>query len=138
MVPSHWALLGFAVWTLLLVLLGIGLPRVTAVLKGARPNSFRPDIPHGTDRYQRTMRAHLNSVENLPVFAALVLLGSLNDLDFDPVFQNAAFAVLPARVLQSTCHIASGRNRAVLARFGFFTIQLLCFGIMVARLVLGR
>jgi uncharacterized MAPEG superfamily protein len=136
MVPSHWALLGFATWTLLLVLIGIGLPRVSAVLfERARPNSFRPDVPHGTDRYQRTMRAHLNCVENLPVFAALVLLGSLNELDLDPVFQNAAFTVLPARVLQSVSHIASGRNRAVLARFAFFLIQLVCYATMIAKLV---
>jgi uncharacterized MAPEG superfamily protein len=138
MVLSHWALLGFATWTLLLVLCGIGLPRVSAVLlKKARANSFRADVPHGTDRYQRTMRAHLNAVENLPVFAALVVLGSLNGLDQDSVFQTAAIVVLPARILQSTSHISSGRNRAVLARFTFFSIQLLCMAIMIARLV-GR
>ena len=26
------------------------------------------DVPHGSDRYRRTMRAHLNCVENLPLF----------------------------------------------------------------------
>lgn len=135
MVLSHWALLGFATWTLLLVLLGIGLPRVSAVfLKKARPNSFRADVPHGTDRYQRTMRAHLNSVENLPVFAAIVLLGSLNGLDHDSLFQTTALVVLPARILQSVSHIASGRNRAVLARFTFYSIQLVCFAILIVRL----
>jgi uncharacterized MAPEG superfamily protein len=139
MVLSHWALLGFATWTALLVLFGIGLPRLSAVLfEKARPNSFRADVPHGTDRYQRTMRAHLNSVENLPVFAALVLLGSLNGLDHDSLFQITAFIVLPARVLQSVSHISSGRNRAVLARFAFFVIQLVCFAILVAKLVVSR
>jgi uncharacterized MAPEG superfamily protein len=137
MVLSHWALLGFATWTLLLVLFGIGLPRVSAVLtKKARANSFRADVPHGTDRYQRTMRAHLNSVENLPVFAALVLLGSLNGLDHDSLFQTVAIVVLPARILQSVSHIASGRNRAVLARFTFFSIQLACFLVMMVSLVM--
>jgi hypothetical protein len=54
MVLSHWALLGFATWTLLLVILGIGLPRVSAVLfKKARANSFRADVPHGSSSSPR-------------------------------------------------------------------------------------
>src|SRR5688572_1412433 len=130
MVLSHWALLGFVAWTLLVVQLGIGLPRVSAIMaKRARPNSFRPEVPHGTDRYQRTMRAHMNCVENLPLFAALVLLGTVTRLDHG-LFQTVAFVVLPARVLQTTCHIASGRNRVVLLRFTFFSVQVVCFAIL--------
>lgn len=51
------------------------------------------------------------------------------------LFQAAAFAVLPARVLQSLVHVASGRNRAVLARFMFYPFQLICFGMMVVLLI---
>jgi uncharacterized MAPEG superfamily protein len=132
---SHWALLGFVTWTLLLVIVGVGTPRIWAVLrKGARPNAFNPEKPHGSERYQRTMRAHLNCVENLPVFAALVLLGSQLAVP-GALFQIAAFIVLPARVLQSTAHIASGQNRAVLARFAFFSIQMGCFALLIALLV---
>lgn len=132
---SHWALLGFVAWTLLLVIIGIGAPRISAVLRGqARANSFNPAVPHGSERYQRTMRAHLNCVENLPIFAALVLLGSALAVPGE-LFQRVAFVVLPARVLQSTIHIASGRNRAVLARFAFFAIQLCCFALLIALLV---
>jgi uncharacterized MAPEG superfamily protein len=134
---SLWSLLGFAVWTLLLVVLGIGLPRVRAVLLGeARPNSFQPAVPHGSDRYQRTMRAHMNCVENLPVFAALVLIGAVIRIESTP-FELAALAVLPARVLQSITHVASGRNRAVLVRFTFFCVQLACFATMAALLALS-
>jgi hypothetical protein len=65
MLLSYWALLGFVVWTLVLLVAGIGVPRVSAVLSGrARPNSFNPAVPHGSDAYQRRMRAHLNCVEN--------------------------------------------------------------------------
>ena len=131
---SHWALLGFVAWTLLLVLVGIGAPRFSAVLrKQARANSFNPAVPHGSERYQRTMRAHLNCIENLPIFAALVLLGTVLAVPGE-LFQLVAFAVLPARVLQSTVHIASGRNRAVLARFAFFSIQLCCFALLIVLL----
>jgi uncharacterized MAPEG superfamily protein len=135
MLLSQWALLGFVTWTLLLVLIGIGATRISQVMRGeARANSFNPSVPHGSERYQRSMRAHANCVENLPVFAALVLLGSLLAVP-GPLFQAAAFAVLPARVLQSLVHIASNRNRAVLARFAFFSVQLICFGVMIALLI---
>jgi uncharacterized MAPEG superfamily protein len=135
MLLSHWALLGFATWTLGLVLFTIGVPRIAAILKKqARPNSFDPSVPHGSERYRRCMRAHANCVENLPVFASLVLLGSALGVA-GSLFQLAAFAVLPARILQSVAHIASGRNRAVLARFVFFVVQLSCFALLIALLI---
>lgn len=135
MLLSHWALLGFATWTLCLVFFTIGLPRLTAIARGqARPNSFDPSVPHGSDRYRRSMRAHANCIENLPIFAALVLLGSSLGVS-DPLFQHAAFAVLPARILQSIAHIASAQNRAVLIRFIAFCAQLACFTVLIALLV---
>lgn len=139
MLLSQWALLGFVAWTMLLVLGGIGVPRISAVMrKQARPNSFNPAVPHGSERYQRTMRAHANCVENLPIFAALVLLGSAVTTP-GWLFQAAAFTVLPARILQTVAHVASGRNRAVLARFVFFSVQLACFSVMAVLLALhGR
>jgi uncharacterized MAPEG superfamily protein len=136
MLPSQWALLGFALWTLVLLVSCIGVPRLTAIYKKqARPNSFNPAVPHGSERYQRSMRAHLNCVENLPIFAALVLLGGAVAIP-GSLFQLAAVTVLPARLLQSVTHIASGRNRAVLLRFLFFCVQLACFAIMGLLLVL--
>jgi uncharacterized MAPEG superfamily protein len=136
MLLSYWALLGFVAWTLLLLVLGIGVTRVGQVMRHeARANSFNPQVPHGTEAYQRRMRAHLNCVENLPIFAALVLLGGLLGVS-GAVFQAAAFAVLPMRIGQSVAHIASGRNRAVLVRFGFFSAQLVCFAIMLVLLAL--
>jgi uncharacterized MAPEG superfamily protein len=135
MLLSHWALVGFVAWTVSLVLFTIGLPRIAAIVKHeAKPNSFDPSVPHGSERYRRSMRAHANCVENLPVFAALVLLGSALGMS-GSLFQLAAFAVLPARVLQSVCHIWSGRNRAVLLRFVFFSVQLGCFAVLLGLLI---
>lgn len=123
--------MGFATWTLLLVVVGVGAPRISAVLRRqARPNAFNPAVPHGSERYQRCMRAHMNCVENLPIFATLVTLGTLLAVPGD-LFQRVAFLVLPARVLQSAVHIASGRNLAVLVRFSAFSVQLVCFGVML-------
>jgi uncharacterized MAPEG superfamily protein len=81
------------------------------------------------------MRAHLNCVENLPLFASLVLLGSSLGVA-SSAFQLAALVVLPARIGQSVAHLASGRNRAVLIRFYFYSVQLVCFAVMVGVLVL--
>jgi len=134
MLLSEWALLGFVVWTIALVVVGIGVTRITQIItKQARANSFNPSVPHGSERYQRSMRAHVNCVENLPIFAALVLLGSAHAMT-GWQFQAAAFAVLPARVLQSSVHIWSGRNRAVLVRFVFFLLQVACFLTMASLL----
>jgi hypothetical protein len=51
------------------------------------------------------------------------------------LFQTAAFMVLPARVLQSVSHVASGKTPAVLARLWFFVVQLVCFALMIFLLV---
>jgi uncharacterized MAPEG superfamily protein len=135
MLLSYWSLLGFVIWTLLLLVLGIGITRVSAVMrKQARANSFNPSVPHGSEGYQRRMRAHLNCVENLPVFAALVLLGGALGMTGSQ-FQAAALIVLPARVGQSLAHIASGRNLYTLVRFVFFAVQLGCFFVMAALLI---
>lgn len=123
---SQWSLLGFAVWTLGVVLLGIGGARLHAVVfRRESVRTFRADVPHGSERYRRIMRAHLNCVENLPIFASLVLLGAVLRVESD-LFQTLALCVLPARVLQTTAHVASERGRVVLARFAFFSVQLVC------------
>lgn len=128
-----WSLLGFAAWTFLLVVVGIGVPRLTAIAHGARPNSFIPGTAHGSERYQRAMRAHMNCVENLPVFAVLVLVGAT--LQLRGAFDLMAAVILVARLLQSATHIASGRNRAVILRFVFFVLQLVCFVAMTVVIV---
>lgn len=136
MLLSQWALAGFVTWTMLLVVCTIGYARVSAVLRGeARANAFNAAVPHGSERYQRCMRAHMNGVENLPLFASLVLLGSVLGVA-GATFQLAAAAVLPARVGQSLVHIASGRSRAVVVRFYFFSLQIVCFAVMLVALVL--
>lgn len=125
MTLSQWALLGFGVWTLTLVLVGIGVPRISAILASKQPpTAFRADVPHGSERYQRTMRAHLNCVENLPIFASLVLLASVTRLS-SGTFEALALLVLLARVPQSLIHVASGRSRAVVIRFVFYAVQFL-------------
>ncbi len=128
-------LLGFAGWTVLLVL-ALGAWRVQQVLAGrARPNAFPSDVPHGPEPYRRLIRAHANCVENLPVLAAVLLTAAV--LGFDPpVLGTLSVVYLSARVMQSIAHVASGRSLAVNFRFAFFVTQLVCLvwmGVLVAQ-----
>jgi uncharacterized MAPEG superfamily protein len=41
--------------------------------KRASIAEWRADIPQGSEWYQRAMRAHMNCVENLPVYTAIVV-----------------------------------------------------------------
>ena len=57
---------------------------MVAVLRGERPaNGFPADQDHGGPGwYRRCNRAHLNCVENLPVFGAVVLVGAASSGTF--------------------------------------------------------
>ena len=67
-------LVGFAAWTVLLLLATVGVYRWSRILTGRVPiGGFRADRVEGADWYLRAMRAHANCVENLPVFGAIVL-----------------------------------------------------------------
>ena len=69
-----WMLLGFATWTVLLLLFTIGVYRWSRILSGRMPIAdFPPDAVGGEDWYRRATRAHANCIENLPVFGAIVL-----------------------------------------------------------------
>lgn len=126
------ALLFFAMWTLGLVVLGLGPYRVGMVLAGqARPNAFPASTPHGPDWYQRLMRAHANCVENLPVFGVIVGVGHAVGLT-GGTFGSLAVGVAVARVGQSLMHISSGRSRVINVRFAFFAAQVVMMLIMAA------
>lgn len=119
-----WCLLGFVCWTLLL-LLGVGLARVRQVVAGtARASDFPSGVPHGSDAYWRLNRAHLNCVENLPLFASVVLVAAAAGLQHG-TFDNFAMLVLAARIGQSVAHISSGSEMAVNIRFAFFGLQII-------------
>jgi uncharacterized MAPEG superfamily protein len=67
-------LLAFAGWTLLTLVGSVGVYRWSRILTGrASIAEWRTDLPQGSDWYQRAMRAHMNCVENLPVYAAIVV-----------------------------------------------------------------
>ncbi len=125
-----WCLLGFASWTLVL-LLGIAVFRVTQVMTGQKkPTEFPAGVPHGGDLYWRLNRAHLNCTENLPIFGAVVAVGTLAGVTW-PLFGLLSQVYLGARVVQSLIHVASGSTVAVNARFAAFIVQACCLVRMI-------
>lgn len=126
MTIPFWCLLGFAGWTVAL-LLSIGAARTIPVLRGQkRASDFPSGVPHGSDRYWRLNRAHLNCLENLPIFAVLVFLAQFTGVE-GATMDNLARVILAGRVGQSITHISSGSDTAVLIRFSFFSLQMISF-----------
>jgi len=121
------ALLAFVVWTVAVLIAGVGVHRWSRILTGrAELCSFPGDEPHGPPAYRRIVRSHANCVENLPIFAALVLAAAAVGAA-STTLDALAVAVVIARIGQTTAHVASGSNRAIGVRFGFFAVQLVCF-----------
>src|SRR6185369_12257356 len=91
-------LLGFAAWTLLTLFGSIGIYRWSRIVTGrASIAEWRAEIPQGSAWYQRAMRAHMNCVENLPIYAAVVMALVATGLQSSTI-DGLAIAILTARV----------------------------------------
>ena len=75
--------------------------------------------------YWRLNRAHANTVENLPVFASVVIAGTLLGVT-GPTFSKLSILYVAARVMQSSVHVLGGSSLFVCVRFLFFATQLMC------------
>ena len=133
MTTPVWVLLGFAVWTLLVLFATVGVYRWSRILTGrAQLAEFRADEPHGSDWYRRAMRAHANCVENLPVYGAITLASVAAGVR-SPWLDALAVVLLAARVLQTLTHILwTPTNRVVGVRFSFYLVQVVCMFAMSA------
>jgi len=131
-----WTLLGFAAWTLIILIATVGTYRWGNILfRKARIASFRSDMVEGADWYRRGMRAHANCVENLPVFGVIVFVITAIGLE-SPTINYLCTAVLVARICQSIVHISHEQTDSFVAvRFTFFSVQLVCFLALIALVV---
>jgi uncharacterized MAPEG superfamily protein len=125
MTTPLYALIGFVFWSVGLVV-ALGSARCYQVMAGQKKsNEFPSGTQHGGDAYWRLNRAHLNCLENLPLFAAVVLVAAVTGAGSETLDMLARVFV-GARVCQSLVHIASGSVMAVNIRFAFYLIQLFC------------
>ena len=124
---SLWSLLGFTAWTLALVLVVV-LYRSVSVLTGRRrANAWNRAKPsEDPELLQRLVHAHANCMENLPLFASVILVAGLTGKlgVTDPL----AGWYLALRIGQSVVHLTGTSAWQVLIRFSLFFLQL---GILV-------
>jgi uncharacterized membrane protein YecN with MAPEG domain len=127
-------LLGYAAWTMLLIL-AIVTARGLEMLSGKKKmNEFPGGVQHGGPMYWRLYRAHANTVENLPIVAIIILVGTVMHVA-TPMFERLPQIALGARVVQSIVHVSSGSAAAVSVRFTAFATQYVCFGWMIAEIL---
>ncbi len=133
-----WALLGFAIWTVVVLLATVGVYRWSRILTGrVAIRDFRADQIDGDDWYRRAMRAHANCIENLPVFGAIVLALQVSGVRGATV-NSVSIAILAARVAQSLVHVCFVQTNTMASlRFAFFFVQIVGF-LWLAAIVVGR
>lgn len=122
MSPSALALVGYAAWTLLLAIMIVTYRTGLVLAKKRTANEFDPWGSDVSAFSGRLCRAHANCYENLPIFAALILLALVTDNA--GITDSLARWVLVARVAQTTIHLISISEMAVTLRATLFTIQL--------------
>lgn len=120
MTPTAVALLGFAAWTVAM-LLSLGLVRTAITMRGKKPNSFKPSGEDLPGLPYRLTRAHANCYENLATAGVVMLYAIATDAT--SVTDPLAYAFLGARIAQSVTHVLSTANPMVLVRFVFFIVQ---------------
>ncbi|MGB3053128.1 MAG: MAPEG family protein [Polyangiales bacterium] len=131
-----WVLLAFAVWSMLVLILTVGTYRWGLIFAGrVQVNEFRADQIEGSDRYRRAMRAHLNCLENLPIYGAIVLVIVVSGAR-SSALDSLALTLIGARIAQTLIHVSwKQTNLLAYLRFGFFFVQLICMFWMAALVV---
>ena len=128
------ALTGFAGWTLVIALIMISFRFINSFGGKKIPlNAFSPDGDDLPGFGRRVTRAHLNCVETLPVFAAIVAAAGLSGQM--GALEGTAIYVLYARLGQSAVHMMSGSLPASLLRGGLFTAQVVLMLFYVTQLL---
>jgi uncharacterized MAPEG superfamily protein len=136
MTTSIHALLGFTAWTLLLVLIVFSWRGIEIVLRGKKADSWmRGKDVEGPALVRRIEHAHANCLENLPIFAVLVLAAAA--INKSSVTDHWAMYVLYARVAQTLTHMIGVNHWLVMLRATFWAIQLALFAVMLYGLCCG-
>jgi len=131
-----WVMLGFAAWTHALLMGSIGFYRLSRIFTGrATMAEWRADGMQGDPWYQRATRAHMNCVENLPVYSAVAVAAAVTGVG-GGALDALALTFIAARIGQTLVHITRPQTeRVVSVRFGLFSVQIACIvsmGILVA------
>ena len=128
------ALVLFALWTLVMMFISQGY-RLSQIMTFKKPvNAYprsAPNIDPGL--FVRARDAHANCLENLPVFAVVVLAAAA--MGQSSVADAVGSYVLLARVAQSVVHMIGTSAILVWVRATFFFIQVILFFTMALQLI---
>lgn len=121
--PTLTPLILYALWAVALQF-RLALARARAMRNTKRAvNTFKPI---GDDEHLDAIsRAHMNTVENLPVFAVVYFAAIW--LSADAPVAALGWAAFAGRVLQSLAHLASRSVNGVRLRALMLLVQLICF-----------
>ena len=123
------ALIGLVVWTIILAFVVVG-KRLSLVMGGEKDiNTFLPDGKDVGDFGLRHTRAHLNSLEVLPLAGGIMLLAIATGNT--AITDGLAMAFLYCRVIQSVIHLISVSKMMVLLRATFFSAQFVFFFLII-------
>ena len=130
--------LGFALWTLVILFSTVGVYRWSRIFTGrASISQWTANPDDGSAWYGRAMRAHMNCIETLPVFACIVFAVESAGVA-SATLDTLALTVLGTRVVQSTVHIALPQSeRIATLRFLAFFSQILAMFAMVGSLLVS-
>jgi uncharacterized MAPEG superfamily protein len=137
MSPSIYALLGFTAWTLLLVLVVFSWRGIEIVINRKKADSWtRGKDTEAPGLIRRVEHAHANCLENLPLFAVIVLAAAATGKS--AVTDQWAMIVLYARLAQSVTHMIGVSHWLVMLRATFWSAQLVLFAVMLYGLCCGQ
>ena len=124
------ALLLFAAWTLVLMFVYVGYRVALVLAMKKKADSWLRGTPSDDPAFiTRAQHAHLNCLENLPIFAAIVLAGAV--LGKSAVVDQVAAFVLYARLAQSAVHLIGVNHWLVFIRANFLLVQAALFAYMI-------
>jgi hypothetical protein len=121
MTPTAVALMGFAAWTILMVML-LGVTRTGLVFAGKKKsNDFKATGEDLGSFGYRVTRVHANCYENLPAAAAVLLYAIATSQT--AVTDSLALVFIGLRVAQSSVHLLSTAQPMVMIRFALYIGQ---------------
>lgn len=116
-------LIAYAMWAVF-VLLWLGVSRAGVMSREKR--SVTTFKPYGdTEPLDAISRAHMNTIENLPVFTVVYIAALWTNADAPTL--TLAWVCLGARVVQSLIHISSRAAPAIRMRALMQLTQMVCF-----------
>lgn len=129
-------LLLYVLWTIAVVIFAVGIARLRRVRHGEKFCDFPGGVAEGPPFHARAIRAHLNCVENLPIYGSVALAAAvlhIGGLTLDIL----AVTVLVARIAQTGIHLALPQSEPVVRlRGSLFGIQVIAVSIMAILLLI--